>query len=366
MTTVSDNKFCRERNNAVNTVFIFSLVLATMLYGKMRELDPKLAIRPVAIRNIAYGAGGTVFAVPNFVSAGSVALFQVTQQSTIATVPSRLSEKNFSRSSGLFYLRKKNENDPYMAFISLPELLSGYSADFSVSGNLLAIAGGSQVTIYDGTAKWEKTKTLTVGDAVSRAVFSPDAKHLGVIADGRLFMFTTDNYAVAYTVEPAAGCTFCDLTFSSDNSRVAVYEFRTVMLDSGARIRVFSSDNGTHDRDLPGFPTRPSAEPVLNLPLLSYSAGDSLIAATVPAAFSGKVYLVKSNDGTVFREYKGYCHAFSPDGTMFVAEGAVFSTRDWTVIGKIPRSTTCCVFSPTERVIVCATQDAIRRFRIEE
>jgi WD40 repeat protein len=358
----------RYRWSSIAGMFLCTLlaVVATP-DGKTVEIRPKLSIRQVTIRNIAYKADGTVFAIPNFVSAGSVALFQVTPQSTIVDVPSRLSEKDFTRSAGLFYLRKKTENDPFMAFVSLPELLSGYSVDFSSGGNLLAIAGDSQVTIYDGAEQWEKIKTLTVGTAVSRAVFSPDGKRLAVIADGTVYLFSTDVYSLVSTIAPAADCKFCDVTFSSDNTRFAAYEFRTVMLDFGARVRVFSADNGNFDRNLPSLPARPSIEPRQNLPLLSYAPGDSLIAVTVPTPFTGKVYLIKSNDGTPVREFKGLCHAFSPDGTMFVAQGTVFSTRDWsTILGKIPRSTVTCVFSPTERVVVCVTQDAVRRFRIEE
>ena len=150
------------------------------------------------------------------------------------------------------------------------------------------------------------------------------------------------------------------------NGWCAVYEFRTVMFDFGARIRIYSAENGVHDRDLPKFATRPSREPQQNLPLVSYAPGDSLLAVTLPTAFSGKVYLIRSNDGGISREYKGYCHAFSPDGTMFVAQGTVFSTQGWSVLGKLPRSTRTCAFSPTEPVVICVTQDAVRRFRIGE
>ncbi|MBN1758005.1 MAG: WD40 repeat domain-containing protein [Chitinispirillaceae bacterium] len=351
---------------------LFSPVLMLSLFAmptkaKIREIGSKLSIRPVIIRNLAYRADGTLFAIPNFVSAGSVALFEVNQRGEITEVPSRLSEKDFVRSAGLFHLRKENVNDPYMAFIGLPENLSGYAVDFSDTGSMLVIAGGNQAVIYDGgAAQWDKARSLTVGASVTRAVFSPDGKRLAVIADGKLYLFSTETYAAVARIEPATDCKFCDVTFSRDNTRCAVYEFRTVMFDYGARVRIFSASNGTHDRDLPKLSVRPSVEPQENFPLLSFAPGDSLLAVTIPTAFTGKVLLIESNDGDLYREYKGYCHSFSPDGTKFIAQGTVFSTADWSVLGKVPRATRTCVFSPTEPVVICITQDAVRRFRIEE
>ncbi len=342
------------------------LAVSSVTNAKVREIRPRLTIRPVAVRNVSYRADGGVFAIPNFVSAGSVALFQVNEQSDIAAVPARLSEKDFMRSSGLFFLRKQSDHDPFMAFVPLAENLSGYAVDFSATGGLLAIAGGNQVLLYDSDAEWEIVKSLTIGQSVTRAVFSSDGKRLAILADGKLYLFSTETYAAVATIEPVPDCRFCDVTFSSDNSRCAVMEYRTVMFEGAARIRIFYARNGAHDRDLPPLPARLSSEPQQNLPLLSYAPGDTLLAVTVPAGFAGKVFLLKSNDGTVVNEFKGYCHAFSPDGTMFVADGKVLSIRDWSILGKLPRSTRTCAFSPTEPVIVCVTQESIRRFRIEE
>jgi hypothetical protein len=331
-----------------------------------KEIGKTLPIRPVAIRNIAYNSEGRIFAVPNFVSAGSVALFWVTEQGMIAPVSQRLTEKNFVRSAGLFYLRRERETDPPMGFIPMPELLSGYSVDFSGSGGLLAVAGGNAATVFDGNDSWNRLKTFTIGTSVTRAVFSPDGALFSIIADGKLFLFSTVAYTHITTVEPAVECRFGDAAFSNDNSKLAVFEFRSTMFDYGSRVRIYRSADGMFDRDLPYFAARPSSEPGTHLPLVSWASGDTALAVTIPTAFGGKVYLIRSNDGTVIKEFKGYCHAFSADGTMFAAEGAVFSTRDWSVLGKFPRSARTCTFSPTERVIVVVTQDSIRRFRIEE
>jgi WD40 repeat protein len=367
---MKQDQSCLQRHggfhHAAPLLFLLLLAAGHMTIAKVREIRPRHSIRPVIIRNVSYRADGGVFAVPNFVSAGSVALFQVNEQSAIAAVPPRLSEKDFIRSSGLFFLRKQSDGDPFMAFVPLAENLSGYAVDFATTGGLLAIAGGNQVLLYDSDAEWEMVKSLTIGQSVTRAVFSPDGKRLAILADGKLYLFSTETYAAVATVEPVPESRFCDVTFSSDNSRCAVFEYRTVMFDGAARIRIFSARNGAHDRDLPQLPARTSSEPLQNLPLLSYAPGDTLLAVTVPAGFAGKVFLVQSNDGTMVREFKGYCHAFSPDGTMFVADGKVLSTRDWSILGKLPRSTRTCVFSPTEPVIVTVTQESIRRFRIEE
>jgi WD40 repeat protein len=343
-----------------------ALLLTTIVYGKTREIGKPLGIRPIMIRNIGYSPDGRLFAVPNFISAGSVALFQVTEQGTIARIPRRLSEKNFVHSSGLFYLRKEKDTDPWMAFISLPELLSGYTVDFSETGRLLAVAGGNAATVYDENNKWEKIKSLTIGSSVTRAMFSHDETILGVISDGKLFLFSTADYSHITTIEPINDNRFSDIAFSRDDLRIAVFEFRSTMLNYGARVRIYFCRDGSLDRDLPYFPVRPSSEPVGHLPLVSWAPGDTALAVSIPTSFSGKVYLIKSNDGTLIKEFKGFCHAYSPDGTLFAAQGRIYSTRDWSVLGTIPRSTVACAFSPTERVIVTITMENIRRFRIEE
>lgn len=347
--------------------FILLLCCTTLPDARVREYGRKLSIRPVAIRNIDYAFDGRLFAIPNFVSAGSVALFWVNEQGNIAPVPSRLSEKNFTRSGGMFFLKRDSEDSPHMAFISLPELLSGYSVDFADSVSLLAIAGGKEVIIYSGeNGSWERTKTLTVGTAVTRAVFSPDGAFIGVISDGKLYLFSTGTFQLTATIEPAGECRFVDVAFTHDGRKCALYELHAQIFDLGSRVRIFSTKNGVHDRDLPFLPARPAHEPGRHLPLLSFSPEDTAIAVTVPSSFTGKVYLIKSNDGSIIKEFKGFCHSFSPDGTLFVAESTIYSTATWLKIGKIPRSTKTCIFSPTERVIIAVTENAVRRFRIEE
>jgi|GEM_PF-1488844 len=334
--------------------------------AKLRQTGKTLVLRPVTVRNVDYASDGRCFAIPNFITAGSVALFEVTEQGEVVNAPARYSEKDFIRSAGLFYLRKKKPSDPYMAFISLPELLTGYSVDFSDEGLLLAVAGGGTVTIHDGKNNWEKIKSISVGASITRAVFSPDGSRLAVISDGKLHIFRTPQYALECTVEPSSGHRFCDVAFSMDNARCALFEFRPVMLDFGGRIRIFYAKDGSHDRDLPWFDPRPASEPGERLPLLSFSPGDSLLAVSLPATLTGKVLLMKSNDGTIVKEFKGFCHAFSPDGTLFVAQNSVYSLHDWSSKGKLPNSTIACCFSPTQRVIIAVTRDAVRRFSIEE
>jgi len=346
--------------------FLIFCVYTSPVHGKVKEFGKRLTIRPVAIRNISYNYKGDLFAVPNFVSAGSVALFWVNEQGNIAPVPSRLSEKDFVRSAGMFHLRKKNEDQPGMAFISLPELLTGYSVDFARESNKLAIAGEKTVIIYEEKETWEPVKSLEVGISVTRAVFSPDESRLAVLSEGKCFLFNTATYALITILEPKEECRFKDVTFSNDSRKCALLEFRSVMFDFGTRVRIYYSDRGNHDRDLPYFETRPSSEPGENLPILSYSPGDTAIAVSLPTAFSGKTYLIKSNDGTVLREFKGPCHAFSVDGTLFAVYGTVYNVNTWKSLGKFSRSTRTCTFSPTERVLIAVTQDAIRRYRIEE
>jgi WD40 repeat protein len=334
--------------------------------AKVKEFGRRLTIRPVTIRSISYNHTGDIFAIPNFVSAGSVALFWVNKEGTIAPVPSRLSENDFVRSAGLFYLKKKRAEDPHMAFIALPELLSGYSACFTEESNTLVIAGGKTVTIYKKNEHWELDKSLEVGTSVSRAVFSPDESRLAVLSEGKCFLFNAATFSLIETIEPKKECGFKDVTFSHDSRKCALFEFRSIMLDYGSRVRIYYSDRGNHDRDLPYFETRPSSEPGNNLPLLSFSPGDTAIAVSVPTAFTGKTYYITSNDGSVLKEFKGICHAFSPDGTLFAVYGKIYNLKTWTVLGKFSRSTRVCAFSPTERVLITVTQDAVRRYRIEQ
>ncbi len=345
---------------------LIALMQPVPIEGKIKETGKPLAIRQITIRNIAYSFDGRIFAVPNFVTAGSVAIFWVNEQGEIAPVPSRLSEKKFVRSSGLFYLQKAKETDPPMAFITLPELLSGYSVDFAGNGLTLAVAGGSTVNIYDGNNKWEKVKSLTIGQSVSRAVLSRDGAYAAAISDGKLFLFSAPDYKHIATIEPADDCRFGDAAFSNNGRFIAVFEYRFAMFDLRSRLRIYRSEDGGFERDLPYFPARPSSEPGIHLPLVSWAPDDTALAVTIHTSFTGKVYLIKSNDGTIIREFKGFCHCFSPDGTLFAAGGRVFSVRDWSVLGSVPHSTVACAFSPTERVIIVVTSDSIRRFRIEE
>lgn len=335
--------------------------------AKVHRIGTPITLRPVVIRNVAYNARGTIFAVPNTVSAGSVALYWVNEKGEIAPVPSRVSEKNFVRSSALYFLRKKAEGEPSMAFASLPELLSGYSVDFSETGDTLAIAGGERVYIYSGNGEnWSKEREIVVASLATRAVFSHDGRRLAVLSEGKMLLFSTSDYRLEATVEPEAGSKFTDVAFSHDNTKCALFEFRAVLMDFGARIRMYDCANLRPDRDLPWFSQRPSKEPGVHLPLVTFSPGDTLLAVTLPATITGKIFLIRSNDGTIEKEFNGYCHAFSRDGTLFVADNTVYSVNGWVKLGKIPGSTVTCVFSPTERVLIAVTNDAIKRFRVEE
>lgn len=354
------------RLTAAISFFLFLGASILPVQAKVKEFGRRLTIRQVTIRNISYNHKGNIFAIPNFVTAGSVALFWVTEQGTIAPVPSRPSEKDFVRSAGLFYLKKKREEHPHMAFIALPELLSGYSVSFTEQSNTLAIAGGKTVTIYKKNENWELDKSLDVGTSVGRAVFSPDESRLAVLSEGKCFLFNTTTYALIETIKPKKECSFKDVTFSHDSKKCALFEFRSIMFDNGSRIRIYYSDRGNHDRDLPYFESRPSSEPGNNLPLLSFSPDDTAMAVSIPTSFTGKTYFIRSNDGTVLKEFKGICHAFSPDGTLFAVFGKIYDLKTWKTLGKFSRSTRVCAFSPTERVLITITQDALRRYRIEQ
>lgn len=251
-----------------------------------------------------------------------------------------------------------------MAFLPLQELLSGYSVSYTPSGDTLAVAGIDKVLLFDSET-WRQIKSITVGNNTTRAVFSPDGKLLGVIAGGKLYMLETGNYSLLYTISAEKDHQFADIAFSGNSEKFAVFEFHTSTLEHSSRITIYQSSTGNHDRYLPYFPDKISGTPGSHYPLLSYSPRDSAIAVTLEKPLGGKIVLIKSNDGTLIREFKGYCHAFSPDGSLFSAGGQVYSTSDWTILGKHSKSALCAAFSPTERVLLIVTPENIKRYLIE-
>ncbi len=347
-------------------LFLVVLLFASFSgYSRVKQVGPVIQLRPVNIKNVAYSPTGKFFAVPNMITAGSVGVFSVNQTGQIAAVPSRFSERDFFRSSGVFYYQEKNDESRVMAFLPLPELLSGYSVSFLPGGDTLAIAGGDKVLIYE-SANWKQIRTVTVTQNTSRAVFSPDGSLMAAVADGRVYVLDAKTYSLIYSLDPAQGHLFADIAFSHSSSKLAVFEYRNLMMDYQSRVRIFDSRTGGHDRDLPYFSDKPGTAPGARLPLLSYSAQDSAIAVTIEKTIMSKVLLVKSNDGTLIRQFKGFCHAFSPDGSLFAAGGRVYSTRNWKELGKYGNSAVCATFSPTERVLVVVTPESLKRFKIEE
>jgi hypothetical protein len=178
-------------------------------------------------------------------------------------------------------------------------------------------------------------------------------------------MMETRNYSLLYTISAEKDHQLADIAFSRSGEKFAVYEYQTVTLDHTSRISIYQSSTGNHDRNLPYFAEKISSTPGNHYPLLSYSPKDSAIAVTLEKPLGGKILLVKSNDGALIREFKGYCHAFSPDGSLFSAGGQVYLTSDWTILGKHSNSAVCVTFSPTERVLLVVTPESIKRYRVE-
>lgn len=332
--------------------------------AKIKQIGKTIQLRPVNIKNVAYASSGKSFAIPNFVTAGSVAIFFVSEQGMVGSVPSRFSLRDFVHTAGVFYYYPRKQQFPSMAFLPLQELLSGYSVSYSPSGDTLAVAGNDKILLFDSQT-WRQIKSVTIGSNTTRAVFSPDGQLLGVIAGGKLFMLETRSYSLLYTISAEKGHELADVAFSSNEDKFAVYEFQTITLDHTSRISIYQSSTGNHDRNLPYFAEKISSTPGSHFPLLSYSPKDSAIAVTLEKPVGAKVLLIKSNDGALIREFKGYCHAFSPDGSLFSAGGQVYSTSDWTILGEHSKSALCAVFSPTERVLLVVTPESIKRYHIE-
>ena len=353
-----------NRNIFSALLVVLLVVLSSSSQAKVKQLSPTVPLRPVAIKNVSYASSGKFFAVPNAITAGSVGIFSVAEDGKIAALPARFSEKSFSRSAGVFYYQGSKEGGPVVIFLPLPELLSGYSVSFTTAGDTLAIAGGDKVLIFEAEG-WKQIRSVTITNNTTRAVFSPDGTMMAAVADGRVYVLNTRTYSLMYTLDPVAGHQFADVAFSHNNSKLAVFEYRTTVMDYASRVRIFMSSSGEQDRELPYLPDKISSAPGNHFPLLSYSPGDTVLAVTIEK-FRGKVALLKSNDGTVVREFKGLCHAYSPDGTLFAAGSKIYSTSTWESLGNFSSSALAVTFSPTERVLIVITPDTLRRYKIEE
>ena len=354
------------RNTGTFIIALLSLIaFNSTTSAKVKRFGPVMSIRPITIKNVAYSTSGRFIAVPNFITAGSVGVFKVSQSGNIVNVPARLSERNFYRAAGVFYFSTKDTSVD-LIYILLPELLSGYSVSFSPIGDTLAIAGGDKVFIYSAGYRWKLEKTITLAQNTTRAVFSPDGSKLAVISQGKIYCLELKSGSTLYTIEPQGSNKFTDLSFSNNGSLLAAYEYQDIVLEHTSRIRIFQSVNGDIDRDLPWFTDKPAKVPGDHLPLVSFAPGDTALAVTIEKGFAGKIFLVKEVDGSLIRTFKGYCHAFSPDGSLFTAGGKVYSTKGWSEIGNFSNSANNAAFSPTERVIIATMPEEISRYRIED
>lgn len=346
------------------TTFLLITVFETAVWGKIRSLKPSVPLRPVAIKNLAYSPTGKYFSVPNFVTAGSVGVFAVSESGKIASVPSRYSEKNFSRISGVYYLIGREQDDPEMVFVPLPELLSGYSVSFTPHGDTLAIAGGDKIYIY-AIDTWKNIRTITISQNTTRGVYSPNGSLLAAVSDGNVYVLDSKTGSVLYTIKPEKDHKFADLAFTENSERLAVYEYRDLTMDYGSRVKIFKTADGSFDRQFPYFNDEPASPPGKHFPLISYSSKDTAIAVSIEKPVLGKVLLVKSIDGNLIREFKGSYHNFSDDKTVFVAGNRIYSSDTWKSLGKISSSALCAAFSSTERVLIVVTPESLKRYKID-
>ena len=349
---------------AVWTTSILTAFFVTAVSGKIRSLKPSIPLRPVAIKNLAYSPTGNYFSVPNFVTAGSVGVFAVSESGQIASVPSRYSEKNFSRISGVYYLIGREQDDPEMVFVPLPELLSGYSVSFAPHGDTLAIAGGDNIYIY-ATDTWKNIRTITISQNTTRCVFSPNGSLLAAVSDGKVYVLDRQTGSVLYTIKPEKNHKFTDLAFTENSEKVAVYEYQDLTMDYGSRVKIFTTADGSFDRQFPYFKDKPASPPGKHFPLISYSSKDTAIAVNIEKPVFGKVLLIKSNDGDLIREFKGNFHSFSDNKTFFVTGNRIYSSDTWKSLGKISSSALCAAFSPTERVLIVVTPESLKRYKID-
>lgn len=354
------NTFFQRFTNLLTLSFIF--FFTTSVLAETKEIKPRISLRPVTIKNVAYSASGIFFAVPNSITTGSVGVFTVSPDGKAVAAPARFSEKDFYRSRGVFYYSGHKDSLTDLAFIPLSEYSAGYSVSFTSVGDTLAICGSDKIFIY-ASERWSLVRTIDL-KSVSRAVFSADNSTMAAIADGRIYLLKLPDFAVVSTIEPEAGCKFADVAFSNDSKRIASFEYKNIVLDHTSRIRLFFTDNGTEDRQLPWFSEKNGSVPGDHFPLISFLPSDSALAVTLEKSIFGKVAIIKSNDGTPIREFKGSCHAISQGGAFFAAGGAVYELSTWRKVGNYTNSALCMAFSAKTPYLLVVTPDNLQRFKI--
>jgi hypothetical protein len=331
-------------------------------FGKAEEVKPRLSLRQVAVKNVAYSSSGKYIAVPNFITTGSVGLFTVSPNGNIANVPSRFTEKDFYRSRGVFYYAGKKDTLTDMVFIPLQEFSKGYTVSFANKADTLMICGSDKISIY-AMQNVSLLKTIDL-KGVSRAVFSNDNTMIAAVAEGKLYLIKSSDNSTIVTIEPENGCRFADITFSSDSRFVAVYEHKNQILDYSARVRIFTTENGSEDRRLPWLTEKLSSEPGNHYPLISYLPSDSAFAITLEKPMFGKVVVVKSIDGTMVKEFKGSCHAVSVSGNLIAAGNAVYSLVNWEKAGDITGAVLSMSFSSESPNLIVTTLDKVLRYKV--
>jgi WD40 repeat protein len=232
-----------------------SFSVVSPAYSKTIQLQPVIPLRPIPVRNIEFSPDGKFLAVPNLITAGSIGIFTVSEESKISSLPSRVRERDFYRVAGVSYFANPKKNAPALIYLNLPELMSGYTVAFSPDGKELAVSGGDKITMYS-TNDWKQSRTITMGRNANRCIFSPDGKHLAALADGQIYIIETSMYNVRATIEPATNHLFADMTFNADGSIIATLEYRNIVMDHVPRVRLFSTINGDIERELPENITR--------------------------------------------------------------------------------------------------------------
>lgn len=351
-------------SNHITCILIvaFAFHFTQYIYAEVKEVKPRISLRPVTIKNIAYSADGKLFAVPNAITTGSVGVFTVSPEGKTIAAPARFSDKDFYRSRGVFYYSGHKDSLTDLAFLPLQEYSAGYSVSYSFDGDTLAICGSDKIIVY-ASGSWSLVRTIDL-KSVSRAVFSSDNASMAAIADGKIYLLKSPDFTVANTIEPEAGCKFADVAFSADNKLIAAFEYKNITLDHVSRIRLFFTDDGNEDRQLPWFSDKISSIPGNHFPLVSFLPSDSALSVTLEKSVFGKIAIIKSNDGKLIREFRGTCHAISPGGAFFAAGSTLYELSTWKAIGDFTKSANCMAFSGTGSYLVVVTPENIQRYKI--
>lgn len=345
---------------------LFLAVAAAPRAGpSLKEIKPAVPIR-TTVRNIAYSPDGAWLAIPNLITAGSVGVLSIRPDGGIPEVPRAFSPQDFGRVGSVFrYMGSTHGGEAAdLIFVQLPEHLPGYCVAFSPDGAALAIGGRDSVWLYD-VASWKRLDLIPMPDAVESVAFSADGTLLAVAHGGGMALLKLPEGEKVESVSCGAERRFADVAFSHDGKLLAAFEHHR---GDGADYRVRRWDLVDYREigplEFPDTgPVNPSGD---HLPLIGFSADNSLLAVALERFVSRVVFVKQATREVVHTLKRGRCFDFSPNGRLVAVNGSIYASGDlnkkeYTIRAGFVRGV---AFAPNGREIATLTDTEVRRWRL--